>query len=648
MDYSGLRESIRTRVQSNNEKALTALVKQLRSPVGVIPFLGAGISAPLKYRQWGDVLRGVASEQLSKTDRVEAEDAISKEDYLRAAGIIAQCLGDHEFQQAISDEFSDDRLRTADLKAGIFEFLPLITAGPVITTNFDRVIEHVFERAGRPFEEKIFGANPDEVIPAIQQNRLVLWKIHGDRGDRRNRVFSEEEYRRHYRDLPELLLVAFLSRPSLFIGCSLETDRTAEVLASIRARHPSNNHYAFVQIPSTDEKFEERVKALRNMGVRPIWYPKGEHNEIEKYLSDLVHALSSVPLPQAQLETPNYAPNLGIEKASWVVSHEFEELAMAHHFAPPEVANYPHETPPYVPIVDRISRGQMVFFLGAGSCMGRLPLGHEFYTKLIAQLDEDTDGDASQKKYGAMEPPRITQHFADKYGREALYSQVNQQLAQKRPEPTVIHWFVATLHDRLLAKGFNPAPPWIVTTNYDDWMEYALQAAGLRYHLFTYRVSDPCAGSFLYQSPSGAVHVVDRPSHFRRLPESCPVLVKLHGGLHPNVGLPISYVFTHRDFVELAGRIRAAIPRVILEGLAERSLLFLGSGLGDDSIESVVRDIHAASPKTLSWAVQWRPRPEKRIYWQELGVRIVDITLEYFMLMLNQRLESTQSTGLLR
>ena len=184
MDYNVVRESVRTRVQTSNEKAMAALMKQLRSPLGVIPFLGAGISAPLKYRQWGDFLYGVARENLGGTNLSAVEVAIATEDYLRAADAIAKALGERDFQLAIAEEFTDDRLRNVDLRSGALGYVPLISAGPVITTNFDRVIEHVFEAAGRRFEDRIYGANPDEVIPAIQQNRLVLWKIHGDRGDR--------------------------------------------------------------------------------------------------------------------------------------------------------------------------------------------------------------------------------------------------------------------------------------------------------------------------------------------------------------------------------------------------------------------------------------------------------------------------------
>ena len=86
MDYSLVRESIRLRVQTNNEKAKAALIKQLRSPLGVIPFLGAGVSAPFKYRQWGEFLGGAAREQLGGSQKAAVEEAVAKERLLPCRG----------------------------------------------------------------------------------------------------------------------------------------------------------------------------------------------------------------------------------------------------------------------------------------------------------------------------------------------------------------------------------------------------------------------------------------------------------------------------------------------------------------------------------------------------------------------------------
>ena len=67
--------------------------------------------------------------------------------------------------------------------------------GPVITTNFDHVIETAFVDAGRPFVAVITGPQPDSVIGAMHRNEHALIKIHGDARDRSARALTEEEYK---------------------------------------------------------------------------------------------------------------------------------------------------------------------------------------------------------------------------------------------------------------------------------------------------------------------------------------------------------------------------------------------------------------------------------------------------------------------
>jgi hypothetical protein len=627
MDYSLLRETIRPRVEINNERIKAGLIKQLRSPLGVIPFLGAGVSAPFKYRQWGTFLSGTAREQLGGPRKEAIDKAVTAENYFAAAALLAEYLGEREFQRLIADEFSDDRLRTADLRSGTLGYLPLLTAGPVITTNFDRVVEHVFERQQMVFE-KVYGANPDQVVPAIQQNRLMLWKIHGDRDDPRTRVFSEAEYQTHYKLLPGLLTIALLNRPALFIGCSLDKDRTTEVLEDVRNNHPGTPHFAFLQIPESDDEFDARADALRKMGVLPIWYRKGQFAEIEEHLADLVQGISGVRLPNAEKQAATMPPAVGPEAVAQVLEIELGDIEYGLNRLARDGQETTGDNVPYPAIVGKLLRGKLAFFLGAYACLGRLPLGRQFYDHLLAELGES-------ELLRGMEAPRITQHYADRYKRDALYLLVNQKLGMMDPSPTIVHQFIASIGHRLGSRGAAPPPQLIFTTNYDNWMEHTLQMAGVPYHLFTYRVSDPHAGHFIHQDPSGEVHLIDRPSHVRRLPEHETVVVKLHGGIHRAIDLPVSYAFMHRDFIELAGRLDAVLPYAVLDRLRDHSVLFLGSGLGDDSIESLVRWSHDADPTKLSWAVQLGSRPEMRAYWRALGLDILEIELQRFMVGLN-------------
>jgi hypothetical protein len=302
------------------------------------------------------------------------------------------------------------------------------------------------------------------------------------------------------------------------------------------------------------------------------------------------------------------------------------------------------DTAPYTPLAERIFRGEIVFYLGAGACLNRLPLANEFYPRLAAKFDASLKG---------LSNPQIAQHFVDVYRRDDLYAQVDQFLGKVHPAPTVVHRLLATIPARLREKGFRPPPLVIFTTNYDDWMERALQDAGEPYHLFLYRAGDPYHGAFIHFDPRGGVRVIDNPAAFHRLPEDHTIVVKYHGGQAPlsHPTLPISYLFTERDFIELAGAVPGAIPKALIRRLQQSSLLFLGHSLRDGSTEALVRAAHKDRCAKMSWAVQWsqpeagRPIPGQafwepvRRYWKAVGVELIVCPLERFVPELSQRIE---------
>lgn len=626
MEFAGIELAAK-----QNDLSIRRLVEQLRSPIGVIPFIGAGLSKGLNlFPEWGEALRELA-QRTGAAEAASVETLLKQEQYERAAAVIADALGDEEFQRSIAAKFGDHLLKNADLSAGPVAILPFLAGGPVITTNFDRVVERAFARAGRPFDEGIIkGPNPDEVVPALQQNRFVLWKIHGDWQDRRMRVFTEKEYKRIYRDLEHLLWLALTNRPALFIGCSLVQDRVVAVLEKIQRAHKGIAHFAILQAPAREEEFRAREKTLRRAGIVPLWYPEGRHERIQSLLGQVLDGMSSYRLGarRARDESEARSPAEPYRVARRVLELELRDLAEGVDAGWAEEAG--QETPGYTSLIDRIAKGRMAFFLGAGACMGRLPLGRAFYEDLARRLGSDAAG---------LHPVDIAQHFTDLNDRDALYTQVGDIINRVPPQPTAIHWFLATLRQRLLEKGYGPAPLMILTTNNDNWMEWALDQAGEKYHLFTFRREEPCRGCFVYCTPQGEVRAVDRPAAFRRLEDESTVVVKYHGGFHPELSLPPSYVFTSRDFVELAGRVPEAIPQVLLDRLGDMGMLFIGHGLGDVSIEGLVRVLKGRRPDWMSWAVQWPPNPARQTYWKAIGVRIVHLLQERFIVELDQRLE---------
>jgi len=616
-------------IDEQNKTNLRHLVLQLRSAFGVIPFVGAGLSAGLKFPQWARAISDMAASADRKARETVAA-LLKQEKFQEAADVTADALGEEVFQMAVAEKFDDYRLTKADLSRGPFAFLPFLSNGPVITTNFDRVLERVYEQARKPFSEKVYGANPDEVVPALQQNRQILWKIHGDWKDRRTRVLTKKEYDESYKDLERLLWMALTNRPVFFLGCSLEKDRIVKILDEIQSSHKGVVHFAVVQAPPQKRKFDDCARKMRKLGIRPIWYPEKKHECIGNLMAELLENVSSVPinLKRPAQKLPRKSSDKLHESARRLLNLEIKKLR--ERSKDENSAALDQNKPPYTPMLDRMARGNIAFFLGAGACMGRLPLGHAFYQHFIDKFGASSD---------ELPPSRLAQHFADQYGRDTLYTQIGNIINQAKPQPTAIHWFVATLQQRLREKGYHPKPLMILTTNNDDWMERALQSAGERYHLFSYRREKPHRGCFLHCDPDGEVRAIDRPYTFRRLHEDCTIVIKYHGGIHAGLSLPPSYVFTHRDFVDLAGRVPDVIPQVLLNRLQQTSLLFIGHGLNDDSVESLMRHLNSSRCNSRSWAIQHLRHPAHQAYWAEINVDIIYMLQEKFIIELDRELE---------
>ena len=134
------------RLEFDNHRVMQSLVDQLRSPMGVIPFLGAGMSVPFGLPQWDPFLRETA-EWLGLP---RAIDLLDKGKFELAAELI-----DAESPESFIDRMRaafDGELDSAKLREGAIACLPLLTTGLVITTNFDTVAEQAFEIADWPLK----------------------------------------------------------------------------------------------------------------------------------------------------------------------------------------------------------------------------------------------------------------------------------------------------------------------------------------------------------------------------------------------------------------------------------------------------------------------------------------------------------------
>ena len=629
---SGLREHL----SGHNDRVLGRLEAQLRSPLGVIPFVGAGMSAGFGLPQWGAFLNQLAT---ATTVRGRIAELIGNGKYEEAAELLEQRLGPDEFQFRIADAFEREP-DPAKLVSGNPSYLPFLTRGPVLTTNFDRVLEGVFAAAGRGFDEVIAGRFPDKTVTAIHRNQRKLIKLHGTAGDRTFRVFTKPEYEEGYTGgLTSMAWLTFTNRPLLFLGCSLEHDRTVDVLKTIDGVLPGLQHYAVLEAHHSFLRREEREQQLGGMGITPLWFPPKDFPQIGRLLGDLILRSSTRLLPVLDPPPPPPAP---VVETPEVGVARFADAAGAG--GPPDGA----EDDGLGPTLDLVARaaveGRLAFFLGAYASLGTQPLGNEFYKLLADQFGAPADPGDDRAASAAF--------VLTRQGRQVLFQGIQEILAGpgRQAAPGPVYRVLAAIPGLLRAQQrAGSAPLWVLTTNYDTLMEDALAEAGEPYHLLYYMggLVAEHEGLFAVRSPDGTARVIEQPDNYRWLDGAHSVVVKLNGGLLRDRRIEPSLAVARGHFERLAARIPEALPAVVRRALRERSLLFLGHGLREADVNAIIREAAPHDGTVKSWAVL-RPPPERSDprqqfeewvgYIGQFGLRVIRSDLERFVRRLHQEL----------
>ena len=171
---------------ASNKENIRRLNEQLLTPAGIVPFIGAGIGIPYGMPGWTAFLQALAEEA-----GIQAKIAalLRRGEYEEAAEQLETALGLFVFFAAIEREFGDHKLDEQIFWGNAVHILQL-TEGPILTTNFDRVLETAALRLGRPFETIVVGAKPDAISQMLRQQRRGLIKLHGDWIDRTERILN--------------------------------------------------------------------------------------------------------------------------------------------------------------------------------------------------------------------------------------------------------------------------------------------------------------------------------------------------------------------------------------------------------------------------------------------------------------------------
>ena len=274
----------------------------------VVPFVGAGISASAGFSTWNEHLRRQGKTAHIPSERIEA--LLADGAFETVLEEIAAVRGREVFIQEIRDEFS----RNLTIPDVVWRISELFT-DTVITTNYDRLLEQSFETGEADRVQVINGLN---ALEQPDPKKITVIKLHGDIREPKRCILSKNQYDEAYgngslnmhKPIPKLLAYHYKNSSLLFLGCSLNNDRTVQVFKTIREgmgeEEETKQHFSIEQAPESLEEIAQRNSELAKLGITPIWFEKERYELVESLLSlaknELRHrGVAPQPLP---LEEP--------------------------------------------------------------------------------------------------------------------------------------------------------------------------------------------------------------------------------------------------------------------------------------------------------------------------------------------------------
>lgn len=271
-----------------NLQRFDQLVEQLEAG-NVVPFIGAGLSVAGGFPSWEGHLR--TQGRTAGIDPAQTEALLASGQYEAVIETIEANRGRDVFIQEIRDVFSRTGQIT-DTTLFITELFP----DTVITTNYDRLIEQAFDTGAENAFQVINGTSALEE-PAT--DRVSIIKLHGDVRTPANCILSKNQYDAAYGNggidmtlpIPKLLEYYYINSSLLFLGCSLNSDRTIQVFRAIKGEIEDKvgdivipQHFSIEQSPETEQELIDRNAYLARLGITGIWFEKGQYDYVEGML----------------------------------------------------------------------------------------------------------------------------------------------------------------------------------------------------------------------------------------------------------------------------------------------------------------------------------------------------------------------------
>ena len=265
----------------------------------VIPLIGSGMSVPSGLPTWSNLLRAIR--RYTKIAEADLECLIRRSAFEEAADLIASAANKNLLNERVEHDLRIDDIEMVD---GPIRLLPAIFSNVVLTTNLDDVLEQHYRNSDASFNHVLAGKELARFRQLKNPRERFLLKLHGDCRRADSRVLLTVEYDAAYRGgsaIREELALLYRSNHILFVGCSLGPDRTVGLIREVSGGDEHMpKHYAFLELPCSDEVRIDREHFLTERGIYPIWYD-GPHDEA-------LTALLAGLLDTAEVEAKAVAP----------------------------------------------------------------------------------------------------------------------------------------------------------------------------------------------------------------------------------------------------------------------------------------------------------------------------------------------------
>jgi hypothetical protein len=297
---------------------------------------------------------------------------------------------------------------------------------------------------------------------------------------------------------------------------------------------------------------------------------------------------------------------------------------------------------PYELVRDKLRRGLVIPFLGAGASMVRRTAESVWVSPENAFLPKAAElADYLERRagYPSNAPPeltRVAQYFEGVAGRPGLDDDLNEVFARAY-EPGPLHLYLADSPCKVL-----------VTTNYDWLLERAFAIRRKSYHHVAYRNGAP---TLYYRSFDGLTGRLAEPQEV--VPnelvikkDGLPIIYKMHGSADLEVAERGSYLITEDDYVHFLARMVAntAIPSLFAEHFKSSHLLFLGYGLQDWNLRVILHKIWQEWPsRRAAWAIQHHALPLEKEFWGRRQLTIYEKTIDDLMEYLTGKADGAAS-----